>query len=77
MTASILAGVEMAPRDPILGVTEAFNADPNPNSDSNGNSHGNTWTDSAQSQEEKGTGNKFGATHLGGGDIGQHRHLPQ
>jgi len=30
MTASILAGVEMAPRDPILGVTEAFNADPNP-----------------------------------------------
>ena len=31
MTASILAGVEMAPRDPILGVTEAFNADPNPN----------------------------------------------
>lgn len=31
MTASILTGVEMAPRDPILGVTEAFNADPNPN----------------------------------------------
>jgi aromatic-amino-acid transaminase len=31
MTASLLAGVEMAPRDPILGVTEAFNADPNPN----------------------------------------------
>ena len=31
MTASILAGVEMAPRDPILGVTEAFNADSNPN----------------------------------------------
>ncbi len=30
MTASILAGVEMAPRDPILGVTEGFNADPNP-----------------------------------------------
>jgi aromatic-amino-acid transaminase len=30
MNASILAGVEMAPRDPILGVTEAFNADPNP-----------------------------------------------
>ncbi len=29
MTASILAGVEMAPRDPILGVTEAFNADTN------------------------------------------------
>lgn len=29
MTASILARVEMAPRDPILGVTEAFNADPN------------------------------------------------
>ena len=24
------AAVEMAPRDPILGVTEAFNADPNP-----------------------------------------------
>jgi aromatic-amino-acid transaminase len=31
MTASILAAVEMAPRDPILGVTEAFNADTNPN----------------------------------------------
>jgi aromatic-amino-acid transaminase len=31
MTASVLSGVEMAPRDPILGVTEAFNADPNPN----------------------------------------------
>jgi aromatic-amino-acid transaminase len=30
MTASILAAVEMAPRDPILGVTEAYNADPNP-----------------------------------------------
>ena len=28
---SLLAGVELAPRDPILGVTEAFNADPNPN----------------------------------------------
>ncbi len=27
---SLLAGVELAPRDPILGVTEAFNADPNP-----------------------------------------------
>jgi len=30
MTASILAAVQMAPRDPILGITEAFNADPNP-----------------------------------------------
>jgi len=30
MTSSILAAVEMAPRDPILGVTEAFNADANP-----------------------------------------------
>jgi aromatic-amino-acid transaminase len=30
MSASILAGVEMAARDPILGVTETFNADPNP-----------------------------------------------
>ncbi len=27
---SILAGVQMAPRDPILGVTEIFNADKNP-----------------------------------------------
>jgi len=27
---SVLAGVEMAPRDPILGVTEAYNADKNP-----------------------------------------------
>jgi aromatic-amino-acid transaminase len=31
MTVSILAGVEMAPRDPILGITEGYNADPNPN----------------------------------------------
>jgi aromatic-amino-acid transaminase len=30
MTTSLLARVEMAPRDPILGVTEAFVADPNP-----------------------------------------------
>src|SRR5262252_8718029 len=30
MTASLLAGVTMAPRDPILGVTEAFVADSNP-----------------------------------------------
>ncbi len=30
MTVSILADVQMAPRDPILGVSEAFNADPNP-----------------------------------------------
>src|SRR5215510_13641643 len=27
MTASILQNVELAPRDPILGITEAFNAD--------------------------------------------------
>src|SRR5690349_15374548 len=31
MSSSILAAVEMAPGDPILGVTEAFNADPTPN----------------------------------------------
>jgi len=31
MNASLLAAVEMAPKDPILGVTEAFNADTNPN----------------------------------------------
>ena len=30
MTASLLAGVAMAPRDPILGLTEQFNADKNP-----------------------------------------------
>ena len=30
MSQSLLAGVEMAPRDPILGVTEAFAADTNP-----------------------------------------------
>jgi aromatic-amino-acid transaminase len=30
MKKSLLAAVEMAPRDPILGITEAFNADPNP-----------------------------------------------
>ena len=29
MTESLLNPIEMAPRDPILGVTEAFNADPN------------------------------------------------
>ncbi len=27
---SLLSAIELAPRDPILGVTEAFNADPNP-----------------------------------------------
>src|SRR5450759_4742818 len=27
---SLLAGVQMAPRDPILGLTEAYNADKNP-----------------------------------------------
>ena len=31
MSKSILAAVQMAPRDPILGVTEAFVADRNPN----------------------------------------------
>lgn len=31
MTASPFAGVEMAPRDPILGITEAFLADTDPN----------------------------------------------
>ena len=31
LSAPLLAAVEMAPRDPILGVSEAFNADPNPN----------------------------------------------
>ena len=30
MSASPLAGVEMAPRDPILGLTELFKSDPNP-----------------------------------------------
>jgi aromatic-amino-acid transaminase len=30
MTSSILKHVELAPRDPILGITEAFNADTNP-----------------------------------------------
>ncbi len=30
VTPSVLATVELAPRDPIMGVTEAFNADPNP-----------------------------------------------
>lgn len=31
LTAPLFAAIEMAPRDPILGVTEAFNADKNPN----------------------------------------------
>src|SRR3977135_1376991 len=30
MSASPLAGLEMAPRDPIIGVTEVYNADTNP-----------------------------------------------
>ena len=30
MTASILQNIELAPRDPILGITEGFNADTNP-----------------------------------------------
>src|SRR6201987_4234743 len=30
LSAPLFAAVEMAPRDPILGVTEAFNADTNP-----------------------------------------------
>jgi aromatic-amino-acid transaminase len=30
MARSLFAGVELAPRDPILGLTEAFNADPRP-----------------------------------------------
>jgi aromatic-amino-acid transaminase len=30
MSASLFANVEMAPRDPILGLNEQFNADPNP-----------------------------------------------
>ncbi|HYC46438.1 MAG TPA: amino acid aminotransferase [Burkholderiales bacterium] len=31
MTTSLFAAMDMAPTDPILGVTEAYNADPNPN----------------------------------------------
>ena len=31
MSASLFANLEVAPHDPILGVTEAFHADPNPN----------------------------------------------
>ena len=31
MSASLFAALEVAPHDPILGVTEAFHADPNPN----------------------------------------------
>src|SRR5215207_4855515 len=31
MSASLFARIEMAPHDPILGVTEAYNNDPNPN----------------------------------------------
>ena len=30
LAASLFGAVDLAPRDPILGVTEAFNADPNP-----------------------------------------------
>ena len=31
MTYNVLSNVEMAPRDPILGLTELYNADKNPN----------------------------------------------
>ena len=31
MSSSLLSAIELAPRDPILGLTEAFNLDPNPN----------------------------------------------
>ena len=31
LAAPLLSTIEMAPRDPILGVSEAFHADPNPN----------------------------------------------
>ncbi|OZB46581.1 MAG: aromatic amino acid aminotransferase, partial [Thiomonas sp. 14-66-4] len=31
MSASLFASVDMAPRDPILGLNEQFQADPNPN----------------------------------------------
>src|SRR4051794_11905816 len=31
LSAPLFAAIEMAPRDPILGITEAFNADKNPN----------------------------------------------
>src|SRR3989442_12163546 len=31
LPASLFTAIEMAPRDPILGVTDAFNADQNPN----------------------------------------------
>jgi aromatic-amino-acid transaminase len=31
LSAPLLSAVELAPRDPIIGVTEVFNADPNPN----------------------------------------------
>ena len=30
LAAPLLSSIEMAPRDPIYGVTEAFQADPNP-----------------------------------------------
>ena len=30
LSAPLFAAIDMAPRDPILGITEAFNADPNP-----------------------------------------------
>jgi aromatic-amino-acid transaminase len=30
LSAPLFAAIQMAPRDPILGITEAFNADQNP-----------------------------------------------
>ena len=35
------------------------------------------WTDHAQREEEKSAGNKYSASRLEGGDLGQHRRLPQ
>jgi hypothetical protein len=43
----------------------------------NGNSHGNSWSDPAQGPAEKGGGNKYGASQLERGNLGQRRHLPQ
>ena len=52
-------------------------ATPTPTPTRNSNSNSNAWTDSAQSPGEKGGGNKYIASQMEGGDLGQRRRLPR
>ena len=55
------------------------NRDRYANSHSNGNSYSNcdAWTAPTQGPEEKDGGNEYGASQLEGGNLAQHRRLPQ